>query len=352
MTCPGGLDHSGGIGRWAGYVIGAWPEDAAAPAPIVIDTRGYGGVMVGLTAFPRALMRLLGLALSGRLGIIHANLCVNASTLRVFVIATLFRSFGARLVVHLHSGNYSDFYSRLPRIAQDAVKGIFRKAARVIVPGKVWEDMLVREIGVERSKIGVLYNAVPEPDLSARRKMADGRCHIVMLARLEPAKGVPELLDALADPAIRALPWRATLAGDGEDAYRRRAAELGIGDRIAFPGWVGPDVVDRLLLEADILVLPSHFECLPVSLVEAMAHGVAVVTTPVGAVPEVVTDGESALLVPVRDKAALAAALGRLIQSPDLRDKIGAAGRVAYEGRLEASRSARLLSELYAELAS
>src|SRR5690606_20382816 len=110
-----------------------------------------------------------------------------------------------------------------------------------------------------------------------------------------------------------ALQWTATIAGDGEvDTYRRRAEALGLGSRVTFPGWVDGEQVAALLKESNILVLPSRVENLPLSLLEGMGYALCPVVTPVGAVEDVIRNGENGLLVPVGDAGALAAALARV----------------------------------------
>ena len=235
----------------------------------------------------------------------------------------LARCCGVPVVLHLHSGRFVEFYDQLPALARSVVRRMFAHAAHVIVLGKVWEDAVCSRLGVLREKITVLFNAVVAPHPVRRPPCPDRICHIVLLGRLGPNKGVPELLQALAGDALRGLSWRVTLAGDGDLAtYRSEAAALGIGDRVALPGWLSAPAVSALLADADIMVLPSHAENLSVAVIEALAHQVAVVTTPVGATSEIVTDNEFALLIPVRDPLALAEALRRLIVCPALRDRI------------------------------
>src|SRR3569623_3145391 len=118
--------------------------------------------------------------------------------------------------------------------------------------------------------------------------------------------------------------WRATIAGDGEvETARRVATEMGLDDRVDLPGWVGPEDVARLISEADVLVLPSFAENLPVSVIEGMASGLAVVATPVGAVEDIVTDEVSGLLVAPGDVDGLTRALTRVVSETALRARLG-----------------------------
>ncbi len=346
LSCDG-FDR-GGIGRWVSYVFAAWNGAPGAPPILMIDTRARsGGVMPSIFAFARALALLVWLCLTGRVAIVHANVADGGSTVRKYIASEIAHLFGIPVVAHLHSGRYEEFYRGLPAWGRRAVRRLFNQAAKVIVLGQIWATMAEIELGVPRSKIMLLFNGVSRPNPGLPWPRPDGPCHIVMLARLGPAKGVDELMDALGSALLRPLQWRATLAGNGSATYERDAAARGIADRVSFPGWVGSDAAERLLAEADILVLPSHFECMPVSVLEAMAHGVAVVTTPVGAIPEIIADAESGLLVPVGDPAALAVALKRLIEDADLRRRLGSGGFAVFERELDVRQSARRLIATY-----
>ena len=351
MLCPGGFEHAGGIGRWAGYLFSAWPALPNAPKLVIIDTRGYGGPAVAASAFLLAIMRVFWLWITFRLGLLHINLSVRGSTVRKCVVAILAHWAGVPTVVHLHSGRFGEFYNGLPRWAQAMVRRMFERAACIIVPGRIWQDMLATELGLEGDRIRVMPNAVGKPKGVARRISPDGDCHIVMLGRMGPPKGLPELMEALGSTTMRDLDWRITMAGDGDpDTYRKDADARGIGDKVAIAGWLESDGVAELLASADILVLPSRSENLPISVIEALSYGVAVVTTPVGAIPEIVQDGVSALLVPVRDPGALAIALRRLVTDPALRRQIGNGGYEVFLQRLDIERYAETLSEIYRRL--
>lgn len=197
-------------------------------------------------------------------------------------------------------------------------------------------------------RIAIVYNGVPRPSSLARAHTRDTACRLVFLGRLSGSKGIPALLHALATPALQQSAWRATLAGDGEiDVYRQQAAELGLAERVDFPGWVSKDQVRRLLAEADIFVLPSHAEGLPVALAEALAHKVATVTTRVGAIPDLLVGEESTLFVDPGDADELAAALNRLILDGDLRDRIAKNGYDVFKRYLEVGRAASSIKQLY-----
>ncbi len=131
--------------------------------------------------------------------------------------------------------------------------------------------------------------------------------------------------------ALAALPADAErpvilVAGDGAERPRieQLARELGVAQQLRFLGF-RTDVTD-LLAASDFFVLPSFTEGLPLSVLEAMAQRLAVIVTPVGGVPELIDDGVNGILVPVKDVAALTAALERLVGDAENRSRIAEAG--------------------------
>jgi glycosyltransferase involved in cell wall biosynthesis len=139
------------------------------------------------------------------------------------------------------------------------------------------------------------------------------------------------------------------LAGDGEVAHFAGLVErAGLAGRISLPGWVGRDEVAGLLAAADVLVLPSYDEALPMAVVEAMAHGLAVIATPVGVLSEILVNEINALVVPPGDIAGLTEALVRLIDDAALRRRLGQAGHALYLAELDVAVTASQMFRLYA----
>jgi glycosyltransferase involved in cell wall biosynthesis len=168
---------------------------------------------------------------------------------------------------------------------------------------------------------------------------------------LKPTYGPDVLLNALAriDRGVR---WQAVLAGDGPLAapLRQQAKALGITERVRFAGQLSHAGVAELLRESDIFVMPSREESFGVAAAEASACGLPVVSTAVGGVPEVVLDGETGLLVAPDDADALAAALTLLACDPDLRRRLGAAGRAYVARRYVWDLCVNQMEDIYAEV--
>jgi glycosyltransferase involved in cell wall biosynthesis len=184
---------------------------------------------------------------------------------------------------------------------------------RVVVTGDLFRADRVRQ------------TLVPERPLPARK---DGLVRVVFLGQLVERKGLDVLIEAFARIGV---PGELLIAGGDWSArgyperLRTLAHELGVSGRIHFENH--RQDVGAVLSTADIFVLPSRSDARPRSIIEAMSLGLPVVASDVGGIPSLVLHGQTGLLVPAEDAGALAAAIAQLIQSPDLRTRMGAAGR-------------------------
>lgn len=200
-----------------------------------------------------------------------------------------------------------------------------------------WPRLEIVHCGVEPER----YAGAPEPRGKA----------LLFVGRLAAVKGVPLLLEAVAALAPRHPELTLTLVGDGPEraGLEARVREAGLGARVRFLGYQSQEGVARALAEADLLVLPSFAEGVPVVLMEAMAAARPVVATQVGGVAELVEDGISGRLVAPGSAEALEEALEALLADPERRVAMGRAGqqkvRADFDSRTEAARVARLIEE-------
>jgi glycosyltransferase involved in cell wall biosynthesis len=350
MFAGGGLAYtSGGVGTFIRYLEDEWATHAGAPQVRVIDTRGKGGKASMACHFLAALGSLLSLGAIGRIDLLHIHMSAYGSALRKGILAILGSTLGIPVIVHMHGSNFGEFFSKLPGPGRRALRFALNRAHNIIVLGKGWRDFLISEAGVAPEKIVVIFNGVPGPKAASLPASRSGNCaSIVFLGQLGERKGVPELLAAFQSPQLLSRPWEATVAGDGAVSESRAVVtKAGLQDRVTVPGWLDRDATSDLLRHADIFVLPSHFEAMPIAILEAMAHRVAVIATPVGAIPEFLTDGQNALLVPPGAQDQLADAIARLIDDPDERSRLGAAGHRVFHDRFDISVAANQILALY-----
>ncbi len=198
------------------------------------------------------------------------------------------------------------------------------------------------------SRAFVVPYGLRAPDVPPTRNGGDGRT-LLAVARLEEQKGIDVLLEAFAVVAGEAGDCRLLVAGDGGDRQRleRRSQRLGLESRVRFLGWRTD--VGRLMDEADVLVHPARWEGFGLVLLEAMRAGLPVVATDVGAIPEVVKDGETGILVPPENPAAFAAATLTLVRDPCLCHRLGQAAFARLKAEFSSARMARRTVAVYEE---
>lgn len=187
--------------------------------------------------------------------------------------------------------------------------------------------------GVPADRIAVVRpGTAPAPVARGTRDRGgpDTPVALLAVATLTKRKGYDVLFDALA-PLLH-LPWRLTCAGgDTFDpptarALKAQAAAAGLGDRVAFPGSLDASALDAAYDAADVFVLPTRHEGYGMAIAEAVARGLPVVSTPTGAIPELV-DERSGALVPIDDVDALSSALARVLGDDDARRRLAAGAR-------------------------
>ncbi len=282
--------------------------------------------------------------------VVHINMSYRGSTIRKGVIAWICRILRLPVVLHLHTCEYEEFYRGLPPLLKRAARTTFLKADHVIVLGRVWESFVVDELRVPRQRVTVLYNASPGPvDFELQqRPLSDRDCvRLLFLGRLGERKGVPELLTALSRVGLD-VDWSLTMAGDGDiDGAEKLAQSLGILHHVTFSGWLDSWGIRGLLESNDVLILPSHAEGLPMAIVEAFSFGLAVISSSVGAIPEIVIDRKSGLLVSPGDIDALAQAIRDICADDQLRENLSRAGRNTWEDHLQIGQYTERITEIW-----
>ncbi|MBO8140920.1 MAG: glycosyltransferase family 4 protein [Firmicutes bacterium] len=200
---------------------------------------------------------------------------------------------------------------------------------RVITVSQYDRELALNLKVVPDSKIVVVHNGIPDIPSSLLARPCHDTAQLVMVARMDVPKDHALLLQALA--SLRDCPWRLKLIGDGpfREHYEQLVHRLGIAERVMFLG-TRKDVPEHLA-QADIFVLASKWEGLPLSILEAMRAGLPVIASDVGGVREAVRDGETGFLIPRSDVNILKARLLTLLRNPDLRLQMGQAGREVYE---------------------
>jgi glycosyltransferase involved in cell wall biosynthesis len=215
-----------------------------------------------------------------------------------------------------------------------ALKAAFRLSRAVVACSGATQEHLTKELALAPGRTltipnGIAFRAGDRMKVRRELGIGDDELLIIAVGSLVERKGHMVLLHALAQLEQEGMPrtWHVAIAGRGEleGALKAFVAESGLVGRAHVLGH--RDDVPDLLAAADIFTMPSLWEGLPVAMLEAMFASKPVIASACSGIPEAVESGIHGLLVPPGDQAALAAALGHVLASPNLRARLGAAGR-------------------------
>jgi len=339
IACPWS-PTGGGMYKVADYLIQA--QARTPPAHVAqlraLDTRGPGSAVMSAWYLLVALWNLVRGRLSGKLAGVHVNMAEKLSLLRKGTVVVACRALGIPVVIHLHA-MMERYYGTLSSPLRQLTRWMFSLADSVVVIGPVTRRFVIEELGVPPGRIDIVINGVPGPAKAPARRATEGPKRLLFVGRLCERKDVSGLLKALAQAELKPSQVQLTFAGNGDvDIYRDQAHRLGLDELVKMPGWCDQDQVSELLTQSDLLVLPSRDEVLPLVILEALANGVPVLTTPVGELPSVLSDGRDVCFVPARDVDALADALRRVPFDEQLLQTLSRNGRLLYEQQFSLDR--------------
>lgn len=282
-------------------------------------------------------------------GLLHIHTCSGFSFFRSIADMLVARRVGFPVILHIHGASFDEFYRSASWPTRRAITWGLTIANRVVALSQVWKQTL-HEMAPDAS-IEVIENAVELPKNVANRK-SDGTCRFLLLARMDAWKGIDDLLDACSMLHERGSSFHVTLAGPPGTAGN--ASQLGEKIRlrrlqgcVEYVGPVEGVAKEELLRRTDVYVQPSHHEGMPISLLEAFAHGLPVVATRVGAVGEVITDGREGLLTPPHAPDHLAESMARVSENHHVRRGMSGSARLLAESRFGLSRFRADLMALY-----
>jgi glycosyltransferase involved in cell wall biosynthesis len=315
------MDTMGGISTVIkGYVAGGLFD--RVPMVYVITHRD-GNVLTKLGAAIVGYLNAVKALVLNKVRVVHMHFSSRASFWRKLPIFALYKIAGKPVLLHLHGSEFMDFYHQeCGPIRRRIVETVFSRADSAVALSPQWADN-IRDISPE-ARVEVIFNGVPVGDQVPDRSTREQVPVILFLGRLGRRKGIYDLLDALAQIAERGIQFELIAAGDGETREcAAQARQLGIESSVLIPGWIEDEKKQQLLSQADIFVLPSHAEGLPMSLLEALAAGLPVVCSSAGGMPTAVSNEVEGFIIKPGDVDALAESLVSLLTDPGLRQRMG-----------------------------
>ena len=308
VTCRADKPNGGGVSS----VVATYNQyiDGLRYIPTWKQTNKFGKAIF---FFWNYLWLLLLLCFDWRIRIVHIHAASDASFERKMLVFRLARFFGKRTILHMHAGEFDRYYKGSSRKRQ--IKSVILNCDKLIALSSSWRDYYV-SFGKKENDVLLLNNIVESPRKS---KNYSKDVHLLFLGWLGDKKGVFDLLDVIVEHK-EYLSGKLQLRLGGFDNYDRIQTIIddnGIQDIVTLEGWVSGDKKEECLNWANVFILPSYYEGLPISILEAMSYGMPVISTTVGGIPEIVKNGENGFTVTPGNKEQIWDAIRFFLRHPE-----------------------------------
>ena len=315
-----------------------------------ITTHDEGSIAYRVIVFAKALATFLWKLSSQKIDVVHIHISDGGSTFRKAICCVVAFIFDKPVLMHTNGAEFHLRYPKLPQRVQQVLNKMFQRCQGFIVLSESWQDYYVLNLGLNPKQVIILPNpselATELPDRKNRTQIS-----FVCCGRVGQRKGTFDLIKTFANlSAHQRKCTRLILAGDGEiEKAQQLAASFNVADKVTFLGWINSEKRDEVLSQADVFILPSYNEGLPLAILEAMGWGLPVISTPVGGISELVISNQNGLLVTPGNIQQLSEAMELLIGNETLRLSLGSAARKTVEP-FDIKNYSILLADIYHSL--
>lgn len=275
-----------------------------------IATTTAGNTVKNACTLLAALVKYLYFLLCRDIQIIHIHGASYNSFYRKRIFIYIGKLFHKSVIYHIHGGGFKTFTSQHPNI----VKATLAKCNLAIALSDTWRNFFINECDCKN--VCVIPNIIAFPIINHTMKK-DNRLNLLFLGKVCKEKGIFDLLESIrkySEPFQGNV--RILIGGNGDtDRLEKLIKEYKLENIVTFCGWVNGQQKIELLNKADVYILPSYNEGLPISILEAMSYGMPIISTPVGGIPEIVSE-ENGFLVQPGDIDAIAESIGYFIKNP------------------------------------
>ena len=280
--------------------------------------------------------------------IVHIHLSSYISFYRKLIFFTTARLKRSKIIIHLHGSEFKEFYNNGNKLQKKLISWMFDHCDTVIVLSEEWKRF-ISQITTNKN-IVIIYNGASTDKFKG--KIDNGESIIIsFMGRLGKRKGTYDLLEAFKQLATEYPNAKLLLGGDGDiekvdDFIKKNSLENSV-QRL---GWISGEKKIEIFRKTDIYVLPSYNEGLPGSILEAMASGAPIISTPIGGIPEAVIEGKNGYLINPGDISGLKGALEKLCSDKLLRESMGKESLALIDNKFNIKTIVKQIHSLYSEL--
>lgn len=253
-----------------------------------------------------------------KIDIVHIHLASRGSFYRKRFIISLTKIFNKKVIVHLHGAEFNEFYHIESNSKQrEKISKTLNKADIVIALSNKWKCDLEK---ITNSKIIILHNSVKCSDKNLYNTNSK---NIIFLGRLDKRKGALDIIEISKNIFNKFPNYKLLLCGDGDiDQIKNLIDRKNISENIKVLGWISGVEKERIMKDAVINLLPSYNEGLPMSILEAMGHGIPTIASNVGGIPDVIEENINGFLVNPGDKKMLEERISEILLNENIRNSI------------------------------
>ncbi|MDM5157371.1 glycosyltransferase family 4 protein [Bacillus sp. DX1.1] len=286
----------------------------------LVSSYSDGNKLKKILAFLKGIVQCLFILIFNRqVEILHIHTASRGSFFRKRIFVKLGKWFGKKIILHIHGAEFMMFYQESNDTVKKQIREILDQVDVIITLSKKWKVDI--ESITDNRNVKVIYNAIDSKKFNLSNLDEQ---NILFMGRIGTRKGIYDLVDIIPQ-IIEDFPnVKLHIAGDGDlQTLKRRIEELNINSSICIHGWINHNQKVQLLEQSSIFTLPSYNEGLPVSILEAMAAGLPVISTNIGGIPEQIDNAYNGFIIKPGDKEALLEHINFLLKDKNARKNFG-----------------------------
>jgi glycosyltransferase involved in cell wall biosynthesis len=306
-------DHRGGMGA-----LIAVQKDYYTTFNFIPTYQCYSNNLLKVLFFIQQLGKIIWyLTFHREIKVLHVHSAKDGSIYRKLIVILIAKMvFKKKIINHLHSGAYNNIYNSSSSFKRMILMKYFKMSDATFTVSTRWKEYISTQFKL--NAVYLINNIVPAVNIEKSNKDNHREVKFLFLGLIGDNKGIFDLLQVLIDNKEDLLGKACLLVGgNGEvDKMKKIVSENGLGEIVEFKGWVSGIEKQRLLQEADIYILPSYSEGMPISILEAMSYGMPIISTDVGGIPEIVQENVNGKIIKPGDLKELYKAIEFYLSSP------------------------------------
>ncbi len=298
---------------------------------VFISTHNSGSTIKKFSLFTKSLFYFLFQIMQTRIKIVHMHFSKKGSIIRKMVFIAISKIFGKKVILQAHGADFFTYYKKQGYFFKILIRKFLNSSDAFIVLSEERKEEYSKLVDLR--KIWVIPNFV-KTSRAIQKVEKSGTINLLSLGILGKRKGTYDLITAVYK--LRKKDILLNLAGNGDvDKCRALVVDLHLNKTVKVLGWVSGKQKRELMESADIFVLPSYEEDLPMAILESMAYGLPIISTNVAGIPSLVKDGVNGYLIKPGDIRALSSSINKLLDDKTLRKRMGKESYKLVKNRFE-----------------